>query len=147
MNSLPKKPKAQPGWFQAEEKNLLKLINIRNEAMKEALSHPTRSYRKKLRVARKNVKVAIAKAKNNWILAKCDELNASSTVKGTAGCWKALKEIKNGLTKTRPKVVKMMTKSDGSMCKNGEENAEVFRSTLKSSLIESLTLMWMLPVG
>ena len=127
VNSLPKKPKAQPGWFKAEEKNFLKLINIRNEAMKEALSHPTRSYRKKLRVARKNVKVAIAKAKNNWILAKCDELNASSTVKGTAGCWKALKEIKNGLTKTRPKVVKMMTKSDGSMCKNGEENAEVFR--------------------
>ena len=95
--------------------------------MKEALSHPTRSYRKKLRVARKNVKVAIAKAKNNWILAKCDELNASSSVKGTAGCWKALKEIKNGLTKTRPKAAKMMTKSDGSMCKNGEENAEVFR--------------------
>ena len=127
LSSLPKKPKAQPGWFEADEKNLLKLISIRNEAMKEALAHTTRSYRKKLRVARKNVKVAIAKAKNRWILAKCDELNKSSTVKGTAGCWKALKQIKDGLTKTRPKVAKMMTKSDGTLCKTSEENAEVFR--------------------
>ena len=86
LSSLPKKPKAQPGWFEADEKNLLKLISIRNEAMKEALSHTTRSYRKKLRVARKDVKVAISNAKSSWILAKFDELNASSTVKGTAGC-------------------------------------------------------------
>ena len=55
----------------------------------------------------------------------------ASAKRGTASCWKTLKEIKCGLTKTRPAVSQMMTKKDGSKCSTPEENAEVFRIHFK----------------
>ena len=54
-------------------------------------------------------------------------MNSSSSKNGTSGCWKALKELKKGLTKTRPTASQMMTKSDGTKCTTQAENSEVFR--------------------
>ena len=99
---LPNKPKAQPQWFQMEEEKLSNLIDERNNAMKAAIGHRTRSKTMRLRKARKNLKVAIREVKNKWIQQKCDAMNSSNSKNGTAGCWKALKELKKGLTKTRP---------------------------------------------
>ena len=62
-----------------------------------------------------------------WIQQKCEVLNDSSSKNGTAGCWKALKELKNGLTKTRATASQMMTKSDGSKCTTPAEYTGVFR--------------------
>ena len=124
---LPKKPKAQPQWFLMEEEKISRLIEERNNAMKEAVGHRTRSRTLRLRKARRELKTVIREIKNKWIQQKCDVMNDSSSKNGTAGCWKALKELKNGLTKTRPTASQMMTKSDGSKCTTPAENAEVFR--------------------
>ena len=58
-------------------------------------------------------------------------MNTASGKRGTAGCWKALKEIKTSLTKTRPAASQMMTKKDGTKCSTPQENAEVFRVHFK----------------
>ena len=67
---------------------------MRNNAMKAAIGHRTRSKTLRLRKARKALKVAIREVKNRWIQQKCDAMNSSNSKNGTAGCWKALKEIK-----------------------------------------------------
>ena len=91
---LPNKPKAQPQWFQMEEEKLSHLIDERNNAMKAAIGHRTRSKTLRLRKARKDLKVAIRNVKNKWIQQKCDTMNSYNSKNGTAGCWKALKELK-----------------------------------------------------
>ena len=125
--TLPAKPKAQPSWFMAEETRLSRLVAERNLAMSAFFKNRTRSYTTRLRAARKKLKSAVADAKNKWIQEKCRKMNEASTQRGTAQCWKALKEIKNGLAKTTPATEKMMMKADGTMCTTTEENAEVFR--------------------
>ena len=95
----PKKPKAQPQWFLMEEK-ISCLIEERNNAMKEAIGHRTRSRTLRLHKARRELKTVIREIKNKWIQQKCDVMNDSSSKYGTAGCWKAVKELKNGLAKT-----------------------------------------------
>ena len=55
-------------------------------------------------------------------------MSSRSAVTGIKGCWDALKELRNGLSKTRPSSEKTMKKEDGTLCKTAEENAEVFRS-------------------
>ena len=125
--SLPLKPKAQPSWFLIEEDKLSKLVEERNIAMSSYFKHRTRSYTARLRTARKKLKTAVSAAKNNWIQEKCKMMNDGGMVRGTGQCWKALGEIKKGLSKTSPAAEKMMTKADGTKCTTSEENAEVFR--------------------
>ena len=130
--NLPMKPKAQPGWFISEEEKLSSLVAERNSAMTAFFNNRTRSYTTRLRAARKKLKSAVATAKNIWIQEKCSKMNEASTLqRGTGQCWKALREIKNGLTKTKPATEKMMMKSDGTLCTTTEENAEVFRVHFK----------------
>ena len=121
------KSKAQPSWFLASEEKLSKLVEDRNAAMSSHFKHRTRSVATRLRTARKNLKRAVAEAKNNWIKEKCKQMNEVCMQRGTGQCWKALSEIKKGLSKTTPAAEKMMTKADGTKCATTEENAEVFR--------------------
>ena len=73
--------------------------------------------------------VAIARAKEKWILQRLDALNSTATsTKGTKICWDTIKSLKNGLKKPNPVKEKMMTKPDGTKCKSSEENADVFRN-------------------
>ena len=124
---LPAKPKAQPSWFLAEEEKLSKLVEERNLATSSHFKYRTRSFAARLRTARKNLKKAVNEAKNNWVKEKCKQINDGSMQKGTGQCWKALNEIKRGLSKTAPAAEKMMTKADGTKCTSSEENADVFR--------------------
>ena len=126
-SKLPVKPKAQPSWFLADEVRLSKLVQERNLAMSSHFKYRTRSFATRLRAARNNLKKAVNEAKNNWIKDKCKQMNDGSMQKGTRQCWKALNEIKKGLSKTAPAAEKMMTKADGTKCTTAEENAEVFR--------------------
>lgn len=126
---LPKKRRGQPSWFSADEERLSALVERRNEAMTASFGRRTRSSTMRLRNARKELKSAISKAKNAWIVSKCTAINdASSSRCGTKECWDVLGELRKGLSKSRPSSEKMMEKGDGSKCQTSEENAEVFRS-------------------
>ena len=124
---LPKKQKPQPGWFQQAEDKLMPIIMKRNSATKMFFKRRSRSNAAALKASRKTLKSAILNAKNSWIKTKHNDLNGSSSFRGTKGCWDALSDLRNGLSKTRPSNEKAMKKADGSLCKTPEENAEVFR--------------------
>ena len=125
---LPLKHKPQPEWFEADEKNLLQLIEERNAAVSAKIIRNTRSNTNRLRCTRKKLKSAISKAKNNWISDVCTNLNESAASrKGTKVSWDSIKRLKNGFTKPKPSAEKKMTKEDGSKAQTKEENAEVFR--------------------
>ena len=88
LETLPKSPRPQPDWFEADKANLLNLINKRNHLLKVHISRSTRSSARKLRSARKELTKAITRAKENWILLQLNSLNSTgASVKGTKLCW------------------------------------------------------------
>ena len=94
------------------------------------LKRPLRSTHEKLKSARKELKRAISKAKNDWIFSKCCELSSSSTA-GTKLFWDTVNQLSAGLNKTKSSVEHSMKKPDGTVCKTPEENAIVFRDHFK----------------
>ena len=128
---LPKKERAQPGWFKGNETVLLPLIKARNSAMADVFKRRTRSSTLKLRLARKSLGRALTAAKNAWITGQCNALNASNG-RGTKSAWDIVSKLRAGLSKTRPSAVHQMKKPDGSNCKTPAENAEVFREHFES---------------
>ena len=129
LDVLPKKQRAQPGWFAAAEHQLLLLIQKRNAAMAAAFKRRTRLSTQNLRDARHLLKSSVAAAKNEWILQQCNTINdATSGHGGTKVCWDTLSVLRRGLSKTRPSAERAMKKPDGSLCKSPAENAEVFRN-------------------
>ena len=129
--TLPKKPKANPGWFETAKSTLLPLIERRNLILASlyARSHArrTRADTQRLRKVRKDLKREVARAKNNWIADKCQRLNESSSGKGgTKESWKLVDQLKRGLSKVKTSAEQRMRKEDGTMSSSPEENAEVF---------------------
>ena len=87
-DTLPKKARAQPGWFIAAEDSLLPLIMERNRATSCLFGRRLRADTLRLRAARKALCSAVAKAKNRWIIEQCCLMNqicASGT--GTKQSW------------------------------------------------------------
>ena len=113
QNLSPKK-KAQPHWFQEASQQLLPLIQARNQAMAAACGRRSRKVTNQLRQARHQVKRAVAKAKNQWLIDQCELVNHSSR-RGTKDCWDTISRIKKGMTKTKPCAERNMKKPDGSI--------------------------------
>ena len=121
---LPKRTKAQPGWFRDNEVRIQPLIESRNEAIRDVFKRRTRLSMRKLRTARKNLKEAVKKAKNIWIAEMCDNINTNV---GTKAAWDSVKLLKRGLSKVTVTSAKRMKRGDGSLCTTPEENASVFK--------------------
>ena len=128
LTSLPRKERAQPGWFSTNEKKLLSLIKARNHAMRDVFNRRTRSCTERLQRARKALKSAVKDAKNRWIQNHCKMLNLDT---GTKKAWDSLKSLKSGLSKTKPTACRQMKKTDGEICKTPQENATVFYDHFK----------------
>ena len=108
LTTLPKKERAQPGWFQANGTKLLSLIEARNQAMRDVFKRRIRSSTERLRKARKALKAAIKDSKDKWIENHCKMLNLHT---GTKKAWDSLKALKSGLTKTKATVTRQMKKT------------------------------------
>ena len=129
LETLPKKQRAQPGWFAAAEHRIAPLIENRNIAMAAVFKRSTRLNTNRLREARRVLKTAVSSAKNDWIALQCNEMNAVvAGHRGTKACWDTLSVLRRGLSKTRPSAERTMKKPDGSLCSSPEENAGVFRN-------------------
>ena len=111
---LPKSERAKPGWFKANETEIIPLIQARNSAMAEIYSSSKRTRAKtlKLRSARKLLKRALSSAKNQWLLDQCNLMNNHF---GTKGAWDTISKLKSGLSKTRPAAVKQMKKPEDTL--------------------------------
>ena len=132
VESVPKKKRLSPGWFNAAENTLKPLIDARNRALQEVHRNNTPDSVEHLKSCRKAVKSAISRAKNNWIEDQCSALN-SSVQRGTKESWELISKLKSGLDRTQKLNTTQMKKSDGSLCTTPEENAEVFRSHFEGS--------------
>lgn len=128
---LPKRERAEPGFFESSQDVLRPLIDERNEAMRLCFSsmRASRTNTSLLHDRRKRLKRAVEKAKSDWIISQMDDLNGgANAANGFACCWDALKQLKAGLSKTRKAPPKKMRKQDGSLASSPEENAAVFAS-------------------
>ena len=92
------KLKPQPGWFQANEKELSPLIEARNEAMRNLLRKRTRLNTKRSQQAHKKLKTAVRNAKNNWMQLQCHNLNTKCSTKQA---WDTIKLFRKTLAKTK----------------------------------------------
>ena len=127
-DTLPHKPKPQPGWFAAAQHTLIPLIQQRNEAMSNRFVLFTRTHTHKLRTARKELKRAVSKAKNNWITSNCNTLNSTCAARGgTKDAWDTVSKLRSGLNKAKTNTERPMKKPVRTVCKTPEENAMVFR--------------------
>ena len=124
LKTLPKKQRAQPGWFAAAELQITPLIEKRNQAMEAVFKRNTRLTTRKLREARSLLKSSVSTAKNAWIAKQCSTIN--NTV-GTKLCWDTVSALRRGMSKSRPSAERTMKKPDGSLCSTPAENAEVFK--------------------
>ena len=66
-DTLTKRKRPSPGWFKSNEEKLLLLITERNEALSAKIRRPTRRSIKRLREARRSLKIEISRSKNRWI--------------------------------------------------------------------------------
>ena len=124
LKTLPKKQRAQPGWFAAAELQITPLIEKRNQAMEAVFKRNTRLTTRKLREARSLLKSSVSTAKNAWIAKQCSTIN--NTV-GTKLCWDTVSALRRGMSKSRPSAERTMKKPFGSLCSTSAENAEVFK--------------------
>ena len=120
----------EPGWFQEASNILEPLIERRNTAFAAHTSNPSRrSLIKILRETRREIKKAVASAKEKWILSLCNHLNRGCIEKGgTSGIWTSINRIRSGLSKVQKSKQTQMKKPDGTKCTSPAENAEVFRN-------------------
>ena len=102
----------------------------RNTAFAAHTSNPSRqSLIKTLRATRREIKKAVALAKEKWILSICDHLNRGCIEKGgTSGIWTSINRIRSGLSKVQKSNQTQMKKPNGTKCTSPAGNAEVFRN-------------------
>jgi len=75
ISILDTKVRICPDWFSANRNDLSLLIEKRNTAVFQKMSRPTRSSIKSARIARRDLKLAIQRAKSNWIKRLCDNVS------------------------------------------------------------------------
>ena len=135
-HNLSRKQRAQPTWFANAAEQLLPLIRTRNQAMMAAFGRRTRATTDRLRQARHEVKRAVTRAKNQWLIYQCDSLN-ESVRRGTKDCWDTITRIKKGMVKSKPFTEKQMKKTDGTTASSPQENAEVFRDHFEKLFVRT----------
>ena len=127
--------RCRPGWFEAASNILRPLIERRNSCHVKVMSLRTRrglrstsSVLDAHRRARAELRKAVAKAKDDWMIALCEDLNAGSeSLGGTSKYWETIGRLRAGLVKTRPSRQVRMQKADGTRCESPRENADVFK--------------------
>jgi len=128
---VPLAGRRQPGWFDMAQDDILASSNRRNVAQSfyvslhrdDARKEPAR---RELRARRKEVARTVDGAKNNWICARCSQLNGDSDAcGGHEAYWTACKELLNGLQKPTASKALRMRKPDGDLAIDDAENLSV----------------------
>ena len=97
--------------------------------MRVVFNRRIRASTQRFQLARQKLKTVMKDAKNKWIKDQCEVLNLQF---GTKHAWGSLKNLKAGLSKTKPTTTKQMTHPDETICKTPEENATVFYNRFKT---------------
>ena len=89
--------------------------------------------RRELRACRKEVARTVDEAKNDWICARCSQLNGDSDAcDGHEAYWTACKELLGGLQKPTALKALRMRKPDGDLATNDAENLSVLAPFYRS---------------
>jgi hypothetical protein len=137
---LPKKCKPRPEWWVDAALDLEPSRDARNRLQglwmaqrKKGPVHELLSRQHKRAVTR--FRHRRKKAKNDWISRLMDELEVGlSGGEWKQNPWDVVKRIQSGITKVKPRLKPMMTRSDGIKATTEEENITVFTDHLKKLL-------------
>jgi hypothetical protein len=127
--SLTTVDRRQPGWFEAEKAQIEPTIMARNSA--QSAYHTVQTNRR-LKVARKKVKLAFTAAENSWIKALMQRIDKMGDGASTADCWETIALLRKGKSMTKKLDKMTLRKPDGSKCTTDEENAKVMGDYLST---------------
>jgi len=129
LEEVPKKNRSDPGWFELAAGVLKPLITTRNNAMTKWMSSRKIGVflSRKLAEARKQLRIAVANAKNEWVMQYVERMNLANARGGSKRGWDAVKVLRAGLVKTKHALGRMMKMDDGTYATTPEQNAEVFQ--------------------
>ena len=119
----PGSTKRQCDWFTKSKDVLLPMINNRNLAFKKWIEVPNDSNKLLLSSIRKQLRLLIIEAKNNWVDEIVSNLNIAENNNKARDVWSAIKKINEGLTGHHTKPIDMVfEKADGTTAINDLEN-------------------------
>jgi hypothetical protein len=123
----------RPSWFKLSKSVIEAAIQNRDQATKSYLTNPSQENRAKLTQARIVKKQVIIKARNEWLKRKIDEYESMN--QDSRNAWKALREIEAGFNGHHKKMtIIKMRKADGTLARNEEESAKVFRKHFEENV-------------
>ena len=128
LETLPKRQRSQPSWFEAAAEPLRALKAARDTAFHAHLSHPSNRTAARLRAARAVLRKEIRTAKSSWILEQCRRVSTGLVGRcGTKFAWDALSSLREGLCGVRTRATPAkMRKTNGSRATSPEENVTVY---------------------
>ena len=128
LETLPKRQRSQPSWFEAAAEPLRARTAARDAAFHAHLSHPSNHTATRLRAVRAALHKEVRAAKSSWIFEQCRRVTAGLVGScGVKAAWDALGALRAGLCGVRTRAAPAkMRKADGSLATSPEENATVF---------------------
>ena len=124
--------RVQPGWFQQNEVEILKLITERNIAAinfkrlnRPGKKKPVAAHRA-LKKARAKLVRAVQDAKQRWFDSKVNDLKNGS--KHPKKYWDAVSDLRRGISETKPSQNTLFLNPNGVECKDSSENHESVRA-------------------
>eukprot|EP00964_Phaeocystis_antarctica_P050942 scaffold29695_cov78-Phaeocystis_antarctica.AAC.1 len=128
LETLPKRPRGQPSWFEAAEEPIHARVAARNAAFHAHLSRPSDRTAARLRGVRAALRTEVRAAKSSWILEQCRRVSTGLVGScGTKFAWDSIRTLRDGLCGVRTRAAPAkMRKADGSLATSPEEKATVF---------------------
>ena len=127
VQTLPKRVRAAPQWFEASAQTLRRSITNRNMAFNAWHKTPLPGNRNTYKASRTDAQRAVRRAKSEWIVNKCRIVNSGfDNARGGKGAWDVVKVLRSGLCPPRRPPPVKMKRPDGTIASTPEENTAVF---------------------
>ena len=127
VQTLPKRKRGAPQWFEASAGTLRKSITNRNSAFNAWHRTPTPENKVSYKSSRSEAQRFVRQAKSEWIVNKCRIVNSGfDNARGGKGAWDMVKVLRSGLCPPRRPPPAKMKRPDGTIASTPEENGSVF---------------------
>jgi hypothetical protein len=113
----------KPDWFSTSEQDLMELISIRNDALKNHMKRGTSETQELLKKARRNLLRAKRKAKRNWQLEFAKKCQQKSFKANPKEAWRMVSCLMDGVQKHHRNLApKSFKNREGKIAKNKKQN-------------------------
>ena len=117
--SIGRAKKSQPDWFLESAHTIIPLLESKNRAHNKLLQYGSPAHRKEFRRHQRKVKVAIDKAKEEWIQKVA--LEGENSTKDGRTRWKSIRKLQMAHAGRKPTRPTAVLKENGELTENPEE--------------------------